>query len=79
MHIMQFKRNLFVLLILTGAGLSACGVKGPPEPPYPTEATVKKEEPSGGADSVEKKSDVPFSDKAIDIPPAPKSKKKKSK
>lgn len=34
-----------VILILIGAALVSCGVKGPPEPPYPSEASTKKTTP----------------------------------
>jgi predicted small lipoprotein YifL len=39
------KNRLFALsgtLILAALTMTACGVKGPPEPPLPSEASVKK-------------------------------------
>lgn len=33
-----------LILTLVCAGLVSCGVKGPPEPPLPTEASLKKEQ-----------------------------------
>jgi predicted small lipoprotein YifL len=41
--VLSRKKILVCSIVSFIVSLVGCGVKGPPEPPYPTEATVKKE------------------------------------
>lgn len=41
-------------LVIVCATLFSCGVKGPPEPPLPTEASLKKEQKEKEAEELKK-------------------------
>jgi hypothetical protein len=53
----------------------SCGVKGPPEPPYPTEATVKKDTPPAATTATP--APVPFAEPKTVPATINKNKKKK--
>jgi hypothetical protein len=40
----QTPHKILLFFVVAALGLTACGVKGPPEPPLPNEASVKKME-----------------------------------
>lgn len=80
MHFLYRKWVFLLSLMLFAASLSACGVKGPPEPPYPTEASVQKIAPTPFVTPAEDKTkeDVPFSSEPIEKKKSTTKKKKSS-